>query len=51
MRDCTYKHISDVELREADQLKLLTLDPPAKFRISGRIWSLYMLIDLVIFCL
>ena len=34
------KHISDVELREADQLKSLTLDPPAKFGVGDRIWSL-----------
>lgn len=31
---------SDVELKEADQLKSLTLDPPAKFGVGGRIWSL-----------
>ena len=34
------KHISDIEIREADQLKSLTLDPPAKFGVGGRIWSL-----------
>ena len=31
-------HINDVELKEADQLKSLTLDPPAKFGIDSRIW-------------
>ena len=34
------KHISDVELREAGQLKSLTRDPPAKFGVGGCIWSL-----------
>ena len=31
---------SDVELKKADQLKTFTLDPPAKFGVGGRIWSL-----------